>query len=45
MIKLPTIRYLLFKNWSGSHLDYEVKDNGYKFKFTNGVVGLIKHLL
>ena len=26
-------------------MDYEVNDNGYKFKFTNGVVGLIKHLL
>ena len=43
--KLPTLRYLLFKNWSGNHLDYEVKDNGYKFRFTNGVVGLVKHLL
>lgn len=44
-IKLPTIRYLIFKNWSGNHLDYEVKDNGYKFRFSNGVVGLVKHLL
>ena len=43
--KLPSIRYLIFKNWSGSHLDYEVKDNGYKFRFTNGVIGLVKHLL
>lgn len=44
-IKLPTIRYLVFKNWSGNHLDYEIKDSPYKFKFTNGVVGLVKHLL
>lgn len=21
-IKLPTIRHLIFKNWSGNHLDY-----------------------
>ncbi len=42
---MPTIRYLVFKNWSGNHLDYEVKDNGYKFRFTNGVASLVKHLL
>lgn len=45
IIKLPTIRYLVFKNWSGNHLEYEVKDSQYKFKFTNGMVGLVKHLL
>lgn len=36
---------MVFKNWSGNHLDYEVKESQYKFKFTNGVVGLVKHLL
>jgi hypothetical protein len=44
-IKLPPIRHLVFKPWSGNHMDYEVKDNGYKFKFANGVVALVKHLL
>lgn len=39
------MRYLIFKNWSGNHLDIELKDNGYKYRFPNGVAGLIKHLL
>jgi len=39
------VRHLVFKPWSGNHLSYEVKDNGYKFKFTNGMVALVKHLL
>ena len=30
------IRYLVFKNWSGNHLSYDVTDNGYKYRFTNG---------
>jgi hypothetical protein len=44
-IKLPAIRHLVFKPFSGNHMNYEIKDNGYKFKFTNGVVALVKHLL
>lgn len=39
------IRYLIFKNWSGNHLEIELCDRGYKYRFTNGVAGLIKHLL
>jgi hypothetical protein len=39
------IRYLIFKNWSGNHIDIELCDRGYKYRFPNGVAGLIKHLL
>lgn len=39
------VRYLIFKNWSGNHLDIELCDRGYKYRFTNGVASLIKHLL
>jgi tubulin polyglutamylase TTLL5 len=39
------IRYLIFKNWSGNHMDIELSDKGYKYRFPNGVAGLIKHLL
>ena len=39
------IRYLIFKNWSGNHIDIELCDRGYKYRFTNGVAGLVKHLL
>jgi hypothetical protein len=40
------IRCLVFKNWSGNHLSYDTaNDSPYKFKFTNGVVALVKHLL
>lgn len=45
-VKLPSIRHLLFKNWSGNHLDIDIDPNSpYKYKFTNGVVSLVKHLL
>ena len=39
------VRYLIFKNWSGNHLDIELNDKGYKYRFTNGVVSLIKYTL
>lgn len=39
------IRYLIFKSWSGNHLDIQLSDLGYKYRFPNGVAGLIKHLL
>jgi len=39
------IRYLIFKNWSGSHLDIVLDDRGYKYRFTNGLVSLIKYTL
>ena len=39
------IRYLIFKNWSGNHIDIVLSDNGYKYRFTNGVVSLIKYTL
>ncbi len=39
------IRYLIFKSWSGNHLDIELNDKGYKYRFTNGIASLIKHLL
>lgn len=40
-----TIRHLIFKNWSGNHLDLVLCDNGYKYRFINGVVSLIKYTL
>lgn len=35
----------MFRNWSGSHLEIELFDRGYKYRFINGVVGLVKHTL
>lgn len=39
------VRHLIFKNWSGNHLDIILCDNGYKYRFTNGVISLIKYTL
>ena len=39
------VRFLIFKNWGGNHLDIELNDKGYKYRFTNGTVSLIKYTL
>lgn len=43
--RITQIRYLVFRNWSGDHLNYNINDNGYKYRFPNGVAALVKHLL
>ena len=35
------VRYLIFKNWSGDHINIDAQDRGYKYRFSNGVVGLV----
>lgn len=40
-----TVRHLIFKDWSGNHLDIVLFDNGYKYRFPNGVISLVKYTL
>ena len=45
VVERKGVRYLIFKNWSRDHININAEDRGYKYRFSNGVVGLVKYLL